>query len=56
MKSIDVLPCETSPKKLVLPEITLFRYTPTLREELERSVITRDEALRLYRAMLLHRR
>jgi 2-oxoisovalerate dehydrogenase E1 component len=42
-------------KKLVLPEITLFRYTPTLREELEKSVITRDEALKLYRAMLLQR-
>ena len=55
MKSYDVLPCDARPSKLEMPEITLFRYTPTLREELEKGLIGREEALGLYRAMLLQR-
>jgi 2-oxoisovalerate dehydrogenase E1 component len=55
MKSVDVLPCDLTPRSVRTPEIKLFRYTPTLSEELEKGVITKDEALQLYRAMLLHR-
>src|SRR5512136_2453889 len=55
MKSYDVLPCDTQPRKLAMPEVNLFRYTPTLGEELEEGLISRDEALGLYRAMLLQR-
>jgi len=55
MKAYDVLPCDVKPRKIVMPEILLFRYTPTLREELNDGIITQDEALRLYRAMVLQR-
>ena len=55
MKSYDVLPCELNPRVLTAPEVHLFRYTPTLKEELEKGLITREEALKLYRAMLLQR-
>ncbi len=55
MKSRDVLPCDPQPRKLPLPEIMLFRYTPLLREELDKGILTREEALGLYRAMLLQR-
>jgi 2-oxoisovalerate dehydrogenase E1 component len=49
------LPCDTQPRKLELPEITLFRYTPTLRQELDKGLLSPEEALGLYRAMLLQR-
>jgi hypothetical protein len=55
MKAYDVLPCDTQPRKLAMPEVTLFRYTPTLGEELDKGFIRPEEALRLYRAMLLQR-
>ncbi len=55
MREYDVLPCDPQPRKLAMPEVTLFRYTPTLREELDKGLLSREEALGLYRAMLLQR-
>ena len=55
MKAHDVLPSNRTPRKLKLPEVWLFRYCPTLREELEKNIIAPQEALTLYRAMLLNR-
>jgi 2-oxoisovalerate dehydrogenase E1 component len=55
MREIDVVPCEGAAKTLKLPEIPLFRYTPTLKEELDQGRISQEEVLRLLRAMLLQR-
>ncbi len=55
MKSIDVMPCIGKRSTIKLPEIPLFQYTPTLKEELGRGSITKEEALRVYLAMLLQR-
>ncbi len=55
MKNIDVLPCTESDKKITFPDIPLFRYRPQLKDELDKDIISEDEALRLYRAMLLQR-
>lgn len=55
MKSIDVKPCIGKSSKIKLPEIPLFRYTPSLKEDLERGIITKEEALKLFQAMLLQR-
>jgi 2-oxoisovalerate dehydrogenase E1 component len=55
MREIDVLPGTREFQKIELPSIPLFRYTPKLREELEKGLITREEALKLFRAMLLQR-
>ena len=55
MREIDVVPCEGAAKTLKLPEIPLFRYTPTLKEELDQGHISQEEALKLLRAMLLQR-
>ncbi|MGA2481002.1 MAG: dehydrogenase E1 component subunit alpha/beta [Spirochaetia bacterium] len=55
MKATDILPSDRTPRKLKVPEVMLFRYTPTLKDELDKGIITRAEALRLFRAMMLHR-
>ena len=55
MKSIDVKPCTGKSETLKLPEIPLFKYTPTLKEELNKGIISSDEALILFEAMLLQR-
>jgi len=55
MREIDVVPCTGEAKMLKLPEIPLFQYTPSLKEELEKGLISKEEALRLFKAMLLQR-
>jgi 2-oxoisovalerate dehydrogenase E1 component len=55
MKSYVVLPYDLTPSKIAMPEIILFRYTPTLLEELSGGLITEEEALLLYRSMMLQR-
>jgi 2-oxoisovalerate dehydrogenase E1 component len=56
MKAIDVLPCTgEKEKKITFPEISVFRYIPALKDELGNGIISKDEALVLYRSMLLQR-
>ena len=55
MKAIDILPCSREKKYLEIPRIPLFQYTPTLAEELEKGLLDAEEALTLYRAMLIQR-
>ena len=55
MREIDVVPCTGEANMLKLPEIPLFQYTPSLKEELDKGVISKEEALRLFKAMLLQR-
>ncbi len=55
MKEIDVMPCHDEREILKPPEITLYRYDPDLKDELDRGILTKDEALRLYRAMIIQR-
>ena len=55
MREIDVLPGSLEFKKITLPDIPLFRYNPRLADELSKGLITKDEALKLFRAMLLQR-
>ena len=55
MKNVNVMPSNRTPRKLEVPEIWLFRYTPKLQQELEKGIITREEAVTLFRAMVLHR-
>ena len=55
MKEIDVMPCHDERATMKLPEITLYRYDPDLKDELDKGIITKDEALRLYKVMLIQR-
>jgi len=55
MREIDVAPCTEEKEELPLPPITLFRYRPDLKQELEGGRITPEHALRLYRYMITHR-
>ncbi len=55
MKRVDVLPCQGVQRKIIFPEIPIFQYTPALKEELDKGLISIDEALKLYRAMLIQR-
>jgi 2-oxoisovalerate dehydrogenase E1 component len=55
MKEIDVMPCHDERNTLKPPEITLYRYDPVLKDELEGGVLNREEALRLYNAMIIQR-
>ncbi len=55
MKEIDVMPCNDEPATLKLPEIPLFQYLPSLKDELEKGIITKDKALLLYKAMIIQR-
>ena len=55
MKTVNVMPSDRTPRKMKLPDVWLFRYTPTLQDELDRKVTTREEAVTLFRAMVLHR-
>ena len=45
MKEITVLPCRDSKRKIKVPEITLFKYLPELKEELDNKMISKEEAL-----------
>jgi len=49
MKIIDVLPCDERETKISFPDIPVFANRPSLREELEKGIITEDEAVRLIR-------
>lgn len=55
MKEIDVMPCHDERATMKLPEITLYRYDPDLKDELDKGIITKDEALRLYKVMIIQR-
>jgi 2-oxoisovalerate dehydrogenase E1 component len=55
MKEIDVMPCQDARMTLKPPEITLYRSDPDLKDELDQSIISREEALQLYEAMLIQR-
>ncbi len=55
MKEIDVMPCHDERATMKLPEITLYRYNPDLKDELDKGIITKDEALRLYKVMIIQR-
>ena len=56
MKTIDVTPCiHRKGMKLHFPEIPLYQYTPKLKDELDKKLITKEFALRIYRAMLSQR-
>jgi 2-oxoisovalerate dehydrogenase E1 component len=55
MKEIDVMPCQDERATLKPPEITLYRYDPDLKDELDKGIITKDEALRLYKVMIIQR-
>ena len=55
MKEITVLPCHDSKRKVKVPDIPLFKYLPDLKDELDKNLISKEEALRLYRAMILQR-
>jgi 2-oxoisovalerate dehydrogenase E1 component len=55
MKEINVLPCVGAGKLLKLPEIPLFQYKPKLIDELDKGIITKEGALRLFNVMLLQR-
>ncbi len=55
MKTIDVFPCHTAKGKIKFGDIMLFQYNPELRDELDGGKITEEDALKLFRAMLLQR-
>ena len=55
MKSYDLIACEHEPSTIDIPDIPLFRYTPTLQQELDENRITADEAIGMYEAMVLQR-
>ena len=54
MKEINVLP-EYNPEEISFNSIPLFHYRANLKSEIDKGVITIDEALKLYRVMLLIR-
>ncbi len=57
MKSYDATTCgcDPDPTSVAIPEIPVYRYTPMLKDELSSGMITKDEALQLYEAMILQR-
>jgi 2-oxoisovalerate dehydrogenase E1 component len=55
MKCIDVIPHENVKNPEHYRGIPIYRYTPTLAEELEKNIITAEEALLLFRAMVMQR-
>mgnify|MGYP005839733215 CR=1 FL=1 len=55
MKCLDVLPHQKLRNKKFYDEIPLYRYMPTLKEELDKDIISTEESLRLYHAMVLQR-
>jgi len=55
MKYVDVLPHQELKNKEIYRGIPIYRYTATLKEELDKGVITDEEALKLFRAMILQR-
>lgn len=55
MKNANVMPSDRTPRKLQIPDVWLFRYTPKLQDELDKGITTREEAVTLFRALVLHR-
>jgi len=55
MKCLNVIPHQKLRNKKFYDEIPLYRYMPTLKEELENDIISIEESLRLYRTMVLQR-
>jgi len=55
MKVKNVTPCKHEEMKLKFPEISVNRYNPTLKEELDKGLITKDFAVQILRAMLYQR-
>ena len=55
MKAKDILPAKPIPDKIKVADVPIFRYTPTLKEELSNNLITKEEAVGLYEAMVLQR-
>jgi len=55
MKCLNVIPHQKVKNRKFYGEIPLYRYMPTLKEELENGIISIDESLRVYRAMVLQR-
>ena len=51
MKNANVMPSDRTPRKLKIPDVWLFRYTPKLQDELDKGITTREEAVTLFRAM-----
>ena len=54
MKHHDVLP-DFKPGKIALPPIPLFQFRSSLRAELRKKALTAEEAVRLFKVMLLNR-
>jgi 2-oxoisovalerate dehydrogenase E1 component len=55
MRELDVSPCHDERGALKIPDITLYRYDPDLKDELEKGLIDREGALRLFRYMITQR-
>lgn len=55
MKCIDVTPHENVKNPDHYNDVPIYRYTPTLARELEKGIITADQALLLFRAMEMQR-
>lgn len=55
MKKIDVIPFFREMKKIELPKIPIYKYTPKLKEEIDSGKISQDYALNLFEAMLYQR-
>jgi len=54
LKEINVIPC-FEPQQISVPPVQAYRYRGSLKEELPRGLITKEEALKLFKAMLLIR-
>ncbi|UCB45549.1 MAG: dehydrogenase E1 component subunit alpha/beta [Spirochaetota bacterium] len=55
MKVIDVKPCKHEVVRIKFPEITINRYNPRLKDELDKGLVTEEVVLMIYRAMLYQR-
>jgi 2-oxoisovalerate dehydrogenase E1 component len=54
MKHCDILP-DFTPGRIEIPSIPMYSFGRTLKEELDRKTLTSDEALRIFRVMLMNR-
>jgi 2-oxoisovalerate dehydrogenase E1 component len=55
MKCLDVLPHQKIKNKSFYKDIPVYRYTPALKDELEKGIISVEDTLRLYKAMVAQR-
>jgi len=55
MKTIDVLPDFERAKRITIPDIPICQYMPRLKDEIDKNRISKEEVLKLYRAMILVR-